>query len=217
MLLLAQPAAAYTLLRNNYPDAPVGCDNSVDYPCIEWPLSPSGLSSTTYVYLDPSLATITLVNMSQDALNAFTQWNGAPAKELFLVRATSVSQASGYSLGYPTVVYAYDLGDGIYGATFVYTKADIGAGSNHHTIVTCQTVMNTGVVWNHALDFHRQRVDPGVYLCWADSRKVVTRELGHGLCLGRTGHVAIMQRGATTFYKSTPDDFAGLRAAYGAS
>lgn len=76
----AGPVSAYTLLRNNYPNDPVGCDNAKPaYPCITWPKTASGYSSTTYIYLDSSLTGITAVNMKQDTRDAFGRWNGAPA------------------------------------------------------------------------------------------------------------------------------------------
>lgn len=109
LLALVQPVLAYTLQRNNFPESPVGCTNVDPYWCIEWPLAANGYSSTTYIFLKSTLNTHPAgetVDMRQQARNAMARWNTAPAREPFLVEASSLSQSSGnYSPYYcPTFI-----------------------------------------------------------------------------------------------------------------
>lgn len=213
-LLAYTPAAAYTLQRNNYPSAPVGCDNSPAYPCIEWPRLSNGLSSTTYIYLDASLTSITAVNMKQDARDAFGRWNSAPANSPWLRESSTLSGSSGYSsYGYPTLIYAdFGLPFGVYASTIDLTPNDFNSGiPDRYTIVVSQVEVSQSVAWNHSFNYACTSSP-----CHSDSRKVVTHELGHLLGLGHTGHTAVMQQGAVNFYNPTSDDFLGLQVAYGA-
>lgn len=220
VLLLATavaPAVAYTVEVNNFPNTPVGCDNQyhdgVFYPCIRWPYL-NGYSSSQYVYLDASLGQETRVNLYTDATDAFGRWN-APSntKNPYLYRTTDPTKSSGYQYGNggTIIFYAMGLPSGVYASTTVVYPT-----TSPYYIWFFQTQISQDVIWNHSFDYSRDTTrDPDYpYIYHADSRKVMTHEIGHGEGLGHTYHTAIMQQGAVNFYTLTSDDIAGLGVAY---
>jgi len=212
----AGPALGWSQLYNNYPGSPSNCSNADPYLCIKWPRLANGQSITVWVFRDLSLQDDPHVNLYQDAYDGFTRWNAVPANEPFLKNSTSFAGSTGYygPSGYGTVVFRDDLGcNGILGSTWVPTFA-----SDTHTIPFFQTTMNSSARFDHTLDFHVTGTpDPECpEIAWADSRKVVTHEEGHGLGLGHSGLTAIMKQGATTYFTIQTDDVSGLQAIYGA-
>lgn len=212
----ASAVGAYTQEYNAYPST---CTNTWPTDCVAWPRLPNGQSVTTHVWLDSSLGSISWVDMGQDALDSFGRWNAVPANSPWLVQSTARSNATGYSLGKPTEIYAGtdDLADTTYGATTPLTAYQIGSGSDDHVILSFQTEFNSTIHWDHTLDFTCHSTpdptDPCVY--YADSRKVTGHEEGHGLGLGHSGTTAIMKSGTVTWYTVQTDDINGLKAIYG--
>jgi len=216
VVLSAQPAVAYTLQRNNYPGSPVGCTNVSPYWCIEWPLAGDGNSSITYVYLHSSLSSNNpgeTLNMKQEARNAFARWNAVPAREPFLVEVTSITQSSGDHTPYwcPTEISRDSIG-GYIAITTDYTPYDILQSGSHNTIECSQMIVSRD------LNFDTNSNPNDGYI---DARFTLGHEQGHMLCLGHTGHVAIMYPSwpNSVYMGITPtsDDVLGLQVAYGAS
>ena len=217
-LFLIQPVLGYTLQRNNYPNSPVGCTNVAPYWCIEWPLAGNGLSSTTYAYLKSALNTHPAgetVDMKQQARNAFARWNAVPAKEPFLTEVSSILDSSGNHTPYwcPTfidraAIYPTD----ILAFTSDYTSYDVIGSGSKNTIICSQMYVSS--LWAFDTD-----QDPNDGL--VDARWMFGHEQGHMLCLGHTGHVAIMYptwpNSQYMGYTPTSDDILGLQVAYGAS
>jgi predicted SprT family Zn-dependent metalloprotease len=81
-------------------------------------------------------------------------------------------------------------------------------GSNPWIIVSGLVEFNSYVTWNHSYTYACGR---------ADSRKVVTHELGHLQSLGHTNYTAIMHQGAESFWTPQTNDKQGLQAIYGAA
>lgn len=214
VIAAATPVFAWSQLNNSFPSTPTNCTNSGSYQCVKWPRLANGQSITVWVFRDLSLQDDTHVNLYQDALDGFTRWNAAPANEPFLRNSTSLTGSTGADQGYPTVIYRDDLGcTGEYGRTYTFELS-----SDVHKIISFQTIMNAAVRFDHTLDFHSTTTpDPTCpIISWADSRKVMTHEEGHGLALGHTGAVAIMKQGETTYFTVQADDNTGLQAIYGA-
>lgn len=217
-LPLTSAAGAYTQLISQYPNTPTTCTNSGGWDCIAWPRLANGQSTTVYAFLDGDLGDVPNVNMGHDVLDSFTRWNAAPSNEPWLIQSTALSNATGYSLGSPTHIFADDqLPYGVYAKTASWTMYLLGLGSDDHVMVSSQIDMSANIRWNHSLDFtcHYSTPDPTVCIPWADSRKVTIHEEGHGLGLGHSGATAIMRQGATTYYTLQTDDINGIQSIYG--
>lgn len=212
---LVSPAMAYTLSRNNFPGSPVGCTNVDPYWCIEWPLASNGYSSTTYVYLDPSLGLLLsgeTLDLRQEARNAFARWNPVPARSPFLVEVASVSQSSGY--GSPNNC-STRIRRGPAGLTYGFARPftqyeRTGSGSRQR--IVCLDIAIS--------DSRKFDTDADPNDGFADARFVLGHELGHGLGLGHTNYVALMYHTwpNSVYMGITPtsDDTLGLQVAYGA-
>jgi hypothetical protein len=105
LAVAAVPAAAWTLIRNNFgsdpdnPGVPNSCTDVSPWYCVEWPLD-HGCSSDVFVYLAASLNTHPAgetVDMKQQARNAFGRWNDVPACEPWLLEAATINDATGAS------------------------------------------------------------------------------------------------------------------------
>lgn len=204
-MLVAVPGlvSAWSQEVNNYPSAPVSCDGSATWPCIEWPTS-GGLSVNVDVYLDSSLTIISTVDFKTDVRNTFSQWNGIAARNPHLQETTSTSNDEEF-------VHAGQLALTTYGSTSTTYHS-----TSPYRIISCDTVFNTYISWNHSMDYSSFQLPSGETRYRADSRKVATHELGHCEGLGHTGFAAIMKQGAVSFVTVQSNDIAGIIAVYGA-
>jgi len=193
-LLISSSALGWTQLRNAYPDTPQSCgdDPNDGYPCIEWPLSPSGYSITVYVYLWPSLESGNL-NLKTDVRNGMGYWNNQPARNPFYYESTTGTKVNVHR----TTTSRSD----IWAETYTY--------SNSSNVVTSAMIrFNPLVTWNRNYTYSTYA---------ADARKVATHELGHSQALGHTGYTAVMKQGPMNLHTPQTNDTQGLQAIYGAA
>jgi hypothetical protein len=197
VLLAAGEVAGWSQLNNNFPNNPTSCDN-ITYLCVAWPVNANGSSVTVWAYLDPSLANAYGENLHTDALNGAAAWNAAPARNPF-VRGTDVSTGTTVDV----TMYPLDPTGCTWG------KTNLFYGSNPHVIASAVIWINlSSMTWNHSY-----RYDCGS----ADSRYVVTHELGHLQGLGHTSYSALMHQGGEPFWQPRTNDIQGLQAIYGSA
>ena len=129
--------------------------------------------------------------------------------------SSSLSQSSGNHDPYycPTYIKRASLPSGYLGVTTDYPAHDLlGGSASQKRIICSQLIVNS----NWAFDADSDPADGK-----PDARFMFGHELGHLLCLGHTGHTAIMYPAwpNDVYMGVTPtsDDFLGLQVAYGAS
>jgi hypothetical protein len=199
--LTAQPLLAWSQLYNAYPNDPQSCTDPGGY-CVRWAKTSGNLSTTHYVYLSANLASGNL-DLRPDIRNAIGYWNGAPARNPYLVETTSLSQSDIDVYRGDSDSYCGQLNT--WACTAIY--ADTANGS--HILYYAGQIYSDQVTWNHSLTY-----SPGYFV--ADSRKVTTHEMGHVEALGHTSFTAVMHTGAESFYRPQTNDIQGIQAIYGA-
>jgi hypothetical protein len=181
-------------LDSNYPISPFNC---VPGTCYAWPKTPSGLSVTVPVYLDPNLGTAN-IDLRPDVRSAWAQWNAAPARNPYLREAAAGEEPLVSVDRYDTPVCGFHGSLASTACTQTWYTGNV--------TTSCEVSFNPFLSWNHALVWTDTQ---------ADSRKVAVHELGHCEGLGHVGISAIMTRGPVPFWQPQSMDILGLQAIYG--
>lgn len=208
-VLGAVPAAAWTQLRNRFPDAPMSCTGVPPTECIRWKKTSAGTSITVQVFLESSLDNVTSVNMKAIARNSMAEWNGVPAFNPFFREWTDPSNVWEVTVD---MARLSDEGQCYFGITDTHWRDD-----SPYRIYNSEVHLNSTISWNDSLAFGVINTSDGP-ICRADARKVMTHEIGHAQGLGHTGvDPAVMRQGGTTYWRPQPNDKDGLQAIYGAA
>lgn len=200
--LAAQPVVAWTQLDNDYPFAPLSCDNSPGFPCVEWAKTASNLSINVDVYLSGTLAGS--IDLRTDVRNAMSEYNGIAARNPHLQETTTTTNDEIY-------VERASLPVGWYG------RSSLQWNGTTTKLIRCDMVFGSAINWNRSLDFGTTVVN-GETIYKADARKVANHEMGHCEALGHTGvsSNAVMKQGALSYYHVQANDESGIIAIYGA-
>lgn len=197
--ITAQAIYSWSQAWNNFPNNPTSCNDVGEYQCWYWPKTPNNLSTTQYVYLDSTLGQGN-INITQDVRDAWARWNAQPARNPHLVETTNLGDYTIYVRRADTDYWCGQID--VWGCTHDNVLSD------GHTIWMSMVYLNENVTWNRTLTY-----GPGNLV--ADSRKVITHELGHAEALGHTSYTAIMHQGDEQFYTVQHNDCLGIQAIYG--